>query len=305
VAGAGGGLTGLNGSNISSGTVADARLSSNVPLLNALHTDFTHDVNGAPRLLVTNPNAGAAAGAYLSASNGTSAFHYLITGTGFTGAYLSGGPSGQSAAAYTNADVPFSIGTNNAERIRIAGDGSLIDLKATDVQVNGVSVVASVSCTTACDASSLTVGDRATVAKTAGTARDTTTTATADPDLQFTSVPAGKYRLDVLLDFNNSGAGGDKVELAWPGGGSVISVVGVRACQNGSPAAGVLSSGNGGSPLSLGQCASSSSIDRWQFVADVTVASAGTISINWAQASSSGSSTTLTAASSVVLTRIN
>lgn len=141
--GGGGSLTGLNGSNISSGTVADARLSSNVPLLSAPSNGFSGSTNGGRGIRITNSSGGASAyveGVLLNdASNG---LYAQFTGSGWTGgAIIVGGPTGQQAIVYTSGgSVPLSLGTAGTERIRIAGDGSLINLKATDVQVNGVSI---------------------------------------------------------------------------------------------------------------------------------------------------------------------
>jgi hypothetical protein len=72
--GSGASLTSLNGSNISSGTVADARLSTNVPLLNAATNVFT----GALQLTATT--AAGTPSSYLGTS--TTSCYYVEATTG-------------------------------------------------------------------------------------------------------------------------------------------------------------------------------------------------------------------------------
>jgi hypothetical protein len=78
-------------------------------------------------LLLTNLNAGAAAAVYDAKSNGTNLLVSLLTGTGASGAFLGGGPSGVSANIYTTAaDIPVVLGTNGAARLWVNATGTTI-----------------------------------------------------------------------------------------------------------------------------------------------------------------------------------
>ena len=78
-------------------------------------------------LLLTNSNAGAAAAVYDAKSNGTNLLVSLLTGTGASGAFLGGGPSGVSANIYTTAaDIPVVLGTNGAARLWVNATGTTI-----------------------------------------------------------------------------------------------------------------------------------------------------------------------------------
>lgn len=65
----------------------------------------------------------------------------LYTSSTRATALLTGGPTTEGGHLYTEGAQSLSLGTNAAERVRIAGDGSLINLKATSVQVNGINVL--------------------------------------------------------------------------------------------------------------------------------------------------------------------
>lgn len=68
---------------------------------------------------VTNDNTGTSATSYLLAGNSTRSVFLRLTGTGFSGPLLTGGPAGEAAHLYTNGAVPICIATNSTERMRV------------------------------------------------------------------------------------------------------------------------------------------------------------------------------------------
>lgn len=139
IAGAGAAITALNGTNVSSGTVADARLSANIPLLNATTNAFSASLNGQVGITLNNPNTGTSASTRVTLIGGDLMW-LVTTGLNASGSVLSGGPTGVTSSIFTGGSTPLSLGTNGTERIRIAADGSSINLKATAVQVNGAAI---------------------------------------------------------------------------------------------------------------------------------------------------------------------
>jgi hypothetical protein len=96
---------------------------------------------GARAHAFTNTNNGATSYSSLVATNDASnRFIFARTSSGYVGPFATSGATGEQSVIYSEGNFPLGISTNNAERIRIAGDGSLINLKATAVQVNGVAV---------------------------------------------------------------------------------------------------------------------------------------------------------------------
>jgi hypothetical protein len=84
------------------------------------------NTNGAITADFTNSNAGSSATAYLRLVNNTNDLVELgISSTGFTGPFFNNGPSGEQVFLGSGAAIPISIGTNNTERIRIAGAGNI------------------------------------------------------------------------------------------------------------------------------------------------------------------------------------
>jgi hypothetical protein len=120
----------------------DARLSANVPLLNVAATTFTGSTVGSRFIRLQNSSSANTSGVFISLLNdsGGDKFFNFLTSSTYSGSYMTGGPSGESANLSTAGTIPIAIGTNSTERIRIAGDGSLINLKATDVQINGTHI---------------------------------------------------------------------------------------------------------------------------------------------------------------------
>jgi hypothetical protein len=124
------------------GAIADARLSANVPLLNVLNQTFTTTSNTSKGLIVANTNAGNAASVVYQLNSDTGVIELGVNSAAYSGSFFTGSPSGQISWLRNLSNIPLSIATNNTERIRIAGDGSVINLKATAVQVNGTAIPA-------------------------------------------------------------------------------------------------------------------------------------------------------------------
>jgi hypothetical protein len=141
--GNGAGLTNLNGSNVSSGTVADARLTSNVMLLNAAQTvtglktitTLPTGTPGASGSLYINPatNGGAATNALLGlAVAGTDQFKVDASGNVTAAGTFSGNGSGLTALNASN----VSSGTLNDARL-----SSNVDLLNAAQTVSGLKTV--------------------------------------------------------------------------------------------------------------------------------------------------------------------
>ena len=70
-----------------------------------------------------NSNAGTSAYLLSSLNNGTNLLNSYILGVNWSGTFLTGGPATQSAGIYTSANIPISIGINNAEVARFSSTG--------------------------------------------------------------------------------------------------------------------------------------------------------------------------------------
>ena len=70
-----------------------------------------------------NSNAGTSAYLLSSLNNGTNLLNSYILGVNWSGTFLTGGPTTQSAGIYTSANIPISIGINNAEVARFTSTG--------------------------------------------------------------------------------------------------------------------------------------------------------------------------------------
>jgi hypothetical protein len=117
---------------------------------------FVTNTNASFLQVIQNTSVGNAGVSELALVNNVNALRFRYTSTGYAGPFLTGGPSGEHGMMYTTGATPISIGTTSTERIRIAGDGSVINLQSTAVQVNGVDITASTSTFTATLASGLT-----------------------------------------------------------------------------------------------------------------------------------------------------
>jgi hypothetical protein len=135
-------------------------------------------------------------------------------------------------------------------------------------------------CTTACAVPGLKVGQLAVITKGTTTNRASTISPTNDPDLQFTSVPAGTYILELNV-LGNWGAGGmavlpmNAVVSSFAGGG-------VMLCGTSNTA---VTDTNNGSNVNGYLCASSASASPvgMQFHGMLVTSSSLTIPVAWAQ----------------------
>jgi hypothetical protein len=99
------------------GAVAIAAPSSGTALtVNTLATandvTITCNINGQNLGQITNTSTGAAASAAWTIGNSTHALKFILTSTGYSGAFLTNGPAGESANIICG-PVPITFGTNN------------------------------------------------------------------------------------------------------------------------------------------------------------------------------------------------
>lgn len=95
-----------------------------------LSTDntFTQSDAGASQLRQKNSSTGTAATARIGVQNSSHETLVVTTSTGYSGAFLSSGPSGEQSVLYNDAAISLVIGTNSTARLVIDGSGG-IDFK--------------------------------------------------------------------------------------------------------------------------------------------------------------------------------
>jgi hypothetical protein len=191
-----------------------------------------------------------------------------------------------------NTDLRFL--TNNSARMTLGGATGVLAL-GSHPTVGGRALMPTITCTAACDASSILVGQRAIVVKQNNTNRASTATSAADAELQFTSVPLGTYHLEGYVVWT-SGAGGFRAQ--WSANGNAIDTVNAQLCDTTGTVTAMDS-------LNDATCASTTG-GRLSFTGGGNVTSgAGTLSFDWAQNSSNVANTTLLGSRSrLVLTRV-
>jgi hypothetical protein len=152
------------------------------------------------------------------------------------------------------------------------------------IRLNGVSAAGTVVCTTACSAATIQVGQTYIASPSTVTTRTSTTTASADANLQFTSVPSGTYVGKVFLSFTSgTGAGGWKWTIVDGGGGGNSS--GTAECPTVNGQFVVLS----GSTI-FSSCAQAGG----GFAsADFNTNGNGTVAVSWAQQASNATASGL------------
>lgn len=102
---------------------------------------FSRSESGQSIQRFTNLSAGTSAISIIQLGNDTAHLVWFgLTSSTFATPPWTGGPTGEQFFFGTDSNAPISIATNSVERIRIAGDGSVINLQATAVQVGGVQV---------------------------------------------------------------------------------------------------------------------------------------------------------------------
>lgn len=136
------------------------------------------------------------------------------------------------------------------------------------------------------------IGDTVTLYSGTATSRASNTTLSADPNLQINNLPLGNYLIRVHFDVS-MGAGGVKYTIT--AAGNSASLLGTEMCDTTGSVKRLIS-------LTANTCAGTSSA-TWSGQGIVR-SNGGTISVDWAQNSSSGTNTTVTQFSFMELTRI-
>lgn len=72
-----------------------------------------------------NTSTGTAAAVFQQLQNSTDSFTLAYTSTGYSGSLLTGGPTGEAAAIYTNGSFPLALGTTGSSRLAITATGNI------------------------------------------------------------------------------------------------------------------------------------------------------------------------------------
>jgi hypothetical protein len=268
---------------------------------NAASTRLTIDGTGAWLMAGTTP--GAATNVLTSNGAGAAPTWQAVPATAPGGSTTqvqfnnAGAFGGDAGMTYNSGTDTLSIGTvTAATAITVAGQNVC--------QANGTNCPAAASnivCTTSCDISTLTVGNFATVYKTAATSRNSTTTPADDPDLIFTNAPNGAtYIMDAFINWDQNGATTNGITLR-PIAGSVTtqnrlcttaantSSANISPQSNGNnPNADLIfTASGGGGTLRVATCNASFT----------TFAAAASFAFQWAQAASVATNTDVNAGS--------
>jgi hypothetical protein len=264
-------------------------LNAQAPALLAQQNSFSM-ASGSNTQAIAHAAAGTTNFAQLVIRNdATRAVAAGVTSSTYSGAVVVNGPTGESTFVGSASLLPLSIITNSTERIRLASDGSLINLQATAVQVNGtpINVLAAF--------------------KAASTSRNTTTTFASDPDLAFSNVPAGTYEIELALFFDSTlAACGFKAQLSFSGtvANGILSPWGCNG-TNTTQALGYQSFSGGiinVATMSSGQATAS---QNWFFArGTVTLSTTQNVALQWAQQTSSANAAVLQVMSRMTLRRI-
>jgi hypothetical protein len=173
------------------------------------------------------------------------------SGSTYASALITGGPTGESAAIGTISTFPLSLYTNNVERIRLASDGSTVNITATAFQVNTVDLTPSTNTFTA-TLGGMTVGTTGTLtykkignvvtlynntgSSITGTSNTTAMTITGIPSLITPPVP--RIVSCYFIDTGGFAAGSATVSATntittFLGNGSVFTNSGTKGLPNG------------------------------------------------------------------------
>lgn len=269
--------------------IATKAESSTTPVLTA-NNIFVQAVNSSNEQRITNSSAGAAADALLKISNGTRFSYFGMAGTGYSSTEWTGGPTGEQTFIGNNGTVPISIATNNTERIRIAGDGASINLRATDIQLNGQTILSLQAI------------------KAATTGRNTTTTLADDPDLTIAIPVAGTYEIRMLLLMTGATAAaqGFKYQLVYTGTAGTIGYYTIGSINGAAStplaAAGAFNVATHATVLVDSGAGATTDFDHvvGTFVATTT----GTLKLQWAQSTSTGNNSNLKANSLLMVRKV-
>ena len=85
----------------------------------------TVSVNNSITCDFTNSSTGTAASSYIRFLNSADNFYVGLTGTGYSGSFLTGGPTGESAFISTSSTQALALGTAGTARLIIGGSGGV------------------------------------------------------------------------------------------------------------------------------------------------------------------------------------
>ena len=103
------------------GTLYVGQQSTASPVASGDFASFYSSANSGKGVSVENASTGTGATSYVSARNSAHGFGIQITSTGFSGALLTNGPSGEQGALNTSAAIPLCLGTNTVMGLCIDG----------------------------------------------------------------------------------------------------------------------------------------------------------------------------------------
>jgi hypothetical protein len=163
------------------------------------------------------------------------------------------------------------------------------------------------TCSTACNISGLKVGYSAIVISGSSTSRTSSTTFSADTNLQFTNVPAGAYVFSAYLTWTDASAGGAQWTFVNTGGGTSTGVIGgTQMCNE---AQGATATSAWGTTTTFNALCSThaTSVDTASMYGAVVYnpVVSSTLSLTWAQNTSNATSSTLASGNVMTVTRIN
>lgn len=137
------GLAAVNGAATTAmrSDAAPALSQAIAPTWSANHTWSQSSSATITPVTLTNPNGGTATAIAESLSNGTRSMQLAYTGTAFSTAFLTNGPTGEGGSLTTSGAFPLTLGTNSAARLSITSAG---DMGYGVANVNTVSLGASI-----------------------------------------------------------------------------------------------------------------------------------------------------------------
>ncbi len=236
---------------------------------------------------IQNTNTGTTAYSEFTMRNSTDVLAMGLASTGFSGSVITGATAGESAYFGMQQSIPLCIYTNASCRINISGSG-------------GVSTTSSLTTSTA------NISGTYAAFKAANTSRASTVTVTDDPDLVLTSITSGTYLVTAYLPWSQATTSTQGINYRINYTGTVTGSLLQQDIRN-----------NAGSFLAAGSFTANTTSasgstgigttgqDYLKIQGIVTVSTSGTLSVQWAQNSSSANNTTLLAFAYLTAQRIN